>query len=85
MSEIYRMPIEIYAYKINPMRTFHETLAQNNKKVIKITYHGKAHFNSLKEISSKDEGILQDSFGKVEEKALLNAKKLSDLRKMIQL
>ena len=78
------MRIEIYTYKITPMRTFHETLNQYKDKVIKLSYHGKSHFNSLKEIKFKEKGIFKDTFGIVEQQALINAKKLSDLRKFIQ-
>ena len=46
LSEIYNRPIEIYAYSNEPMRTFHE-VSDTNKTPIRISYHGKAHYNSV--------------------------------------
>ena len=64
------------------MRTIHETLKET--KIIKLTYHGKSHFNSLKDIKMKEVGIFKEEFGIIEDLALINAKKLSDLRKNIK-
>jgi hypothetical protein len=57
MSEIYNRPVEIYSHSKEPLKTFHET--QNsfirglerenvfNNLPIRISYHGRAHYNSL--------------------------------------
>jgi OTU domain-containing protein 5 len=57
MSEIYNKPIEIYAYHSEPMRTFHEDFLklENSKKPIRLSYHGKEHYNSIRDFKSKEE------------------------------
>ena len=50
MSEIYNRPIEIYAYHNEPMRTFHEDFLKG-KSPIRLSYHGRKHYNSIEEIS----------------------------------
>ena len=49
MSEVYDRPIEIYAYRAEPMRTFHEEQnGQGNlKEPIRLSYHGNEHYNSV--------------------------------------
>jgi len=47
MSEIYDRPIEIYAYSTESMRTFHEQEDERNRKPIRLSYHGKSHYNSV--------------------------------------
>lgn len=50
MSEIYERPIEIYAYRAEPMRTFHEEQNNNSgqlKEPIRLSYHGNEHYNSV--------------------------------------
>ena len=48
LSEIYGRPIEIYAYDDKPMRTFHETTsAMPGLKAVRLSYHGRSHFNSV--------------------------------------
>jgi hypothetical protein len=57
LSEIYNRPIEIYSHSIEPLKTFHETDKSytrgtdrgiNHKWLpIRLSYHGKAHYNSL--------------------------------------
>ncbi len=46
------MPIEVYAYSAEPMRTFHEKNNFSVKKAIRVSYHGKSHYNSIREIAS---------------------------------
>jgi len=46
LSEIYNRPIEIYAYRAEPMRTFHEEASQGGKP-IRLSYHGNEHYNSI--------------------------------------
>lgn len=48
MSEIYDRPVEIYAYAAEPMRTFHEA---GEGPPIRLSYHGKAHYNSVSNAS----------------------------------
>ena len=69
LSEIYNSPIEIYAYRSEPMRTFHED-QQNNNKPIRLSYHGKEHYNSVQLIIPPH--ILNQSLqpGVIEKKAL---------------
>jgi len=45
LSEIYDRPIEIYAYRAEPMRTFHEE--RSGSSVIRLSYHGNEHYNSV--------------------------------------
>lgn len=50
MSEIYDRPIELYAYKSDPMRTFHEEqnkASPQMKEPIRLSYHGSEHYNSV--------------------------------------
>lgn len=48
LSEIYELPIEIYAYDNKPMRTFHETSNENTgTRPVQLSYHGRSHFNSV--------------------------------------
>jgi len=62
ISELYDRPIEIYAYSIEPLKTFHENkdfnrLGNKNENnnnnfgkkygKINISYHGNCHYNSL--------------------------------------
>ena len=48
IAEIYNRSIEIYAYRNEPMRTFHE---EQNKggalEPIRLSYHGGEHYNSI--------------------------------------
>ena len=53
-SEIYNRPIEIYSHSKEPLKTFHENIKfsrlseRDEKKLpIRLSYHGKAHYNSL--------------------------------------
>jgi len=48
LSEIYNRPIQIYAYKSTPMRTFHENLSNPNPP-IRLSYHCCSHFNAVNE------------------------------------
>jgi OTU domain-containing protein 5 len=50
MSEIYDRPIEIYAYRAEPMRTFHEDQKNHGihqRRPIRLSYHGNEHYNSV--------------------------------------
>lgn len=58
MSEIYGRPIEIYSHGDKPLKTFHEQPVEFNRIIddkesnfmkfpIRISYHGKAHYNSI--------------------------------------
>ena len=49
LSEIYRRPIEIYAYSAVPMRTFHEQTEESHDQEapIRISYHGRNHYNAV--------------------------------------
>ena len=44
LSEIYQKPIEIYAYSVQPMKTFHEAFSQQEQvqKVVpfRLSFHG---------------------------------------------
>ncbi|EAR85579.1 OTU-like cysteine protease (macronuclear) [Tetrahymena thermophila SB210] len=73
LSEIYNRPIEVYAYSSQPMRTFHETNFNNNEP-IRLSYHGKCHYNSVKKNGFLNLGYLQISDqGKQEAEALKNS------------
>ena len=55
LSEIYELPIEIYAYDNKPMRTFHETSNNNTTTIpLRISYHGRSHFNSVRQVLNID-------------------------------
>lgn len=43
MSEIYNASIEVYAYSIQPLATFH----RRQSRIIRLSYHGNSHYNSL--------------------------------------
>lgn len=49
LSEIYRRPIEIYAYSSQPMRTFHESTEEGEETIepIRVSYHGRNHYNAV--------------------------------------
>ena len=47
LSEIYQRPIEIYAYSSQPMRTFHEDDSEGEIAPIRISYHGRNHYNAV--------------------------------------
>jgi len=55
MSEIYNRPVEIYSYSSVPIKTFHENSLSyarydrefNTLPPIRLSYHGKAHYNSI--------------------------------------
>jgi hypothetical protein len=55
LSELYNRPIEIFSHSKEPLKTFHEnpdgfnrsTRESISKSKIRISYHGKAHYNSL--------------------------------------
>jgi len=71
MSEIYGRPIEIYSYSNQPMRTFHEH-CDNKVEPIRLSYHGKSHYNAVVPISWTKESIYVKTHpGEIEEKAIL--------------
>jgi hypothetical protein len=45
MSEIYDRPVEIYAYGIQPMRTFKGP--HNHDRPLRLSYHFASHYNSI--------------------------------------
>lgn len=47
LSEMYELPIEIYAYDDKPMRTFHEATGASGTRAVQLSYHGRSHFNSV--------------------------------------
>ena len=48
LSEMYNKSVEIYAYSISPMRTFHERAKSSNNAPIRLEYYGRSHYNSVK-------------------------------------
>lgn len=62
LSEIYNRSIEIYAYSSDPLRTFHETASTTNEP-IRISYHGRSHYCSVKKEGKEDEPLLDTPFG----------------------
>ena len=46
LSEIYNRSIEIYMHSSKPMRTFHETAFLRGDPM-RLSYHGKSHYNSV--------------------------------------
>ena len=62
LSEIYDRAIEIYAYRAEPMRTFHEE--RTGGGVIRLSYHGNEHYNS---VVSLDQQHDEDEDGSEEE------------------
>ena len=55
LSEIYNRSVEIYAYSNEPMRTFHEGGGEGGRNVIRLSYHGGNHYNSVIRVGRKDE------------------------------
>ena len=47
MSEIYKCPVEIFAYSDKPMKTFHESVGSSTP--MRLSYHGRSHYNSVVE------------------------------------
>jgi len=80
LSEMYNRAIEIYAYSSEPMRTFHESESNNNEPV-RLSYHGRSHYNSIKKVGKEHESLLGTTFGQMEDIALRNAKIRADKRK----
>jgi OTU domain-containing protein 5 len=72
LSEIYGLPIEIYAYSNTPMRTFHE-VADGNLEPIRLSYHGRSHYNSIKSEGKEEYKIIEKDFGQLETIALREA------------
>jgi hypothetical protein len=64
LSEIYNRPIEIYSHSKEPLKTFHETAGSHSRITdrelnsnlypIKLSYHGRQHYNSLIPIENYD-------------------------------
>jgi len=93
MSEIYNRPVEIYSHSKEPLKTFHETqnsfirgLERENKFnniPIRITYHGRAHYNSLVPKDNYDlfkNSLINMSPGEYEN-TILEKAKLKNLQK----
>lgn len=60
LSEIYELPIAIYAYDDKPMRTFHETSNEGTRtRPVQLSYHGRSHFNSVSLILNIDYPVTQ--------------------------
>ncbi len=93
ISELYDRPIEIYAYSIEPLKTFHENKdfnrmrneEKNEKKEkkeekINISYHGNCHYNSI--ISDNEElfykTILRTNVGDYEDLAIGRLKRIKE-------
>jgi OTU domain-containing protein 5 len=47
MSEIYRRPIEIYAYSSEPMRKYNEHCGAEGEQPLRLSYHGRNHYNCV--------------------------------------
>lgn len=73
LSEIYDLPISIFAYSSKPMKTFHES-EDASDDVIRLSYHGKSHYNCIlvqTAASGASKSLLDPSkAGNVEEEAL---------------
>jgi OTU domain-containing protein 5 len=80
LSEMYNRAIEIYAYSSDPMRTFHES-GSNTNEPIRLSYHGKSHYNSIKKLGKENEGMVGMPFGQIEDITLRNAKLRAEKRK----
>jgi len=70
LSEMYDMPIQIYAYSNTPMRTFSES-RNSSGKVIMLSYHRSSHYNSIVDLDVEpSKRIISDSLGTLEELAI---------------
>ena len=74
LSEIYDRPIEVYAYSKVPMRTFHESHENESAQPIRLSYHGKSHFNSIMPFNENEHSFLRSRPGVVEQSALSQAR-----------
>lgn len=81
MSEIYNRPIEIYAYHSEPMRTFHEEYQKvNGIQPIRLSYHGREHYNSIVKIGEdKEEEKFDNLPGELEQYAIELSRKRQEL------
>ena len=70
LSEIYDRPIELYAYSKVPMRTFHESHGSEGTQPIRLSYHGKSHFNSIMPFNEGEHAFLRSRPGVVEQAAV---------------
>ena len=83
MSEIYNRPIEIYSYSKLPIKTFHENSLSvrydrdvNKLPPIRLSYHGKAHYNSIinTDINKFKHSLINFQAGVYEDKILEKVK-----------
>ncbi len=88
LSEIYSKNVEIFSHSLAPLKTFHETEKENIRKIevvkkeeksnfpIRLSYHGKAHYNSI--VPNDDyqfkQLLLTTPRGEIENKAIETAK-----------
>ena len=74
MREMYNLPVEIYAYSAEPMKTFHEQLDSQEEPtaVIRISFHGSSHYNSVISVGWKPESCPYeaDKAGEIEQEAI---------------
>lgn len=63
MSEIYGISIVIFAYDNKPLRTFHEDVDTTKVREIKLSYHGRSHYNSIVEIMNYSGPIMKNVYG----------------------
>ena len=95
LSEIYNRPIEIYSNSKTPLKTFHEntsnfsrvnTAIEMNRLPIRISYHGKQHYNSIRPLKSNNEfslfvnSLFSSKPGQYEDEQVINAKVKKDIK-----
>jgi OTU domain-containing protein 5 len=83
LSEIYNRSIEIYSHSKEPLKTFHEVVGSSirgvernnvNQTPIRLSYHGRAHYNSLTQINPEYKDYLTSHPGEFESNVLERVK-----------
>ena len=102
ISEMYNRPIEIYSNAVKPLKTFHEDenfqrgmhedkngeLLVKKKLPIKVSYHGKAHYNSIVPNKMNTQynifvnNLIKKTPGEVEDKLIAQVRKRNEQKQI---
>ena len=82
LSEIYDRPIQIFAYSLQPLKTFN--VRSRDKAPIKLSYHCQSHYNCIIGADSSQPLLAANVVGEVEERALIRTSRLSATRSRTQ-
>lgn len=67
ISELYERPVQVFAYSVDPMKTFHSSI---KKHPILLSYHFRSHYNSLVHPELHRANLLTSAVGVVEDAVL---------------